>query len=422
MLVSAQEDTWSGEMSRRLFGGEPAWGRVRGPLFLFVFAEELSRSFMPLYVRELYAPQPGLDSGLAIGLPITVYMIAVALFSPWGGRLTDRFGARRVFLAGLVPSLAGFLASAFAAGLLDFTLARAVTAIGYAITTMACQGYLAAVTPAGKRSQGMNVFVGAVLAAAICGAALGGALADLLGFRGVFLASCALVVGSGLLVLLRLSDGGAGTEVPQVAVGQIARALANPRFAALVLFAAIPAKVALTGFLYYLAPLHLDAIGAGASTIGRLMMAYGVAVVVVGPVAARAADRFGWRLHMAAAAGVVSGLGMLGVMLAANEAAILGATSALGVAAGMGSAPMLAAVPDLCPDECRALGLTTMIAILRLLERVGSAAGPVIAGLLVPALGYGGAIAGIGALLIVSGAAFALAMPRMLSGCAREAA
>lgn len=388
---------------------------VRTPLFIFVFAEELSRSFMPLYVRDLYVPIPGLSLGVVIGLPITVYMVFVAVFSPWGGQLTDRLGSRKVFLLGLVPSLAGFLLSGLAANIYDFMVWRAVTAMGYAVTTMACQGYIASVTTAENRSQGMNVFVGAVLAAAICGASIGGVLADRLGYDGVFYVSCALVVVSGLFVYHFLKDG-ERPKVPRPKVGlrEIGRAMGNPRFAALIVFSAIPAKIALTGFQYYLAPLYLDSIGASSSTIGRLMMAYGIAVVMVGPLAALAADRYGWRLHLVAAGGVLAGLGMLGVMVSANQSAILAATLVLGIAHGLSSSPMLASVPDLCAEECATLGQTTMMAIVRLLERVGSALGPILGGVLIPLLGYGGAVVGLGILVMIAGLAFAVLMPRLL--------
>jgi len=396
---------------------------VRTPLFMFVFAEELSRSFMPLYIRDLYTPMGGLSMGVVIGLPITVYMVFVAAFSPWGGQLTDRLGSRKVFLLGLIPSLVGFLMSGLATNIYDFMLWRALTAAGYAITTMACQGYIASVTTPENRSQGMNIFVGAVLAAAICGASIGGVLADRVGYDGVFTVSCVLVVGSGLFVYQFLKDGerAAGPR-PKVGWRQIGRAMGNMHFAALIVLAAIPAKIALTGFQYYLAPLYLDSIGASSSTIGRMMMAYGIAVVLVGPVAAWAADRYGWRLHLVAAGGLLAGVGMLAVMVSPSTVAVLFATCMLGVSVGVGSAPLLAAMPDLCPQECQALGQTTMIAIVRLLERVGSALGPILAGLMVPVFGYGGAVTGMGVMMLVSALGFVLVMPRMLKTLRKEAA
>jgi len=55
---------------------------IRLPLFLFVFAEEISRSFMPLYIRDLYAPIPGLSPEMVMGLPIALFMLVIALASP----------------------------------------------------------------------------------------------------------------------------------------------------------------------------------------------------------------------------------------------------------------------------------------------------------------------------------------------------
>ena len=64
--------------------------KVRAPLFVFILAEELTRSFMPGYVKDLLVPVPGISEQVLIGLPITLFMLIVALAQPFLGVRTER--------------------------------------------------------------------------------------------------------------------------------------------------------------------------------------------------------------------------------------------------------------------------------------------------------------------------------------------
>ena len=47
--------------------------KVRAPLFVFILAEELTRSFLPGYVSDLLVPIPGISAQLVVGLPIALF-------------------------------------------------------------------------------------------------------------------------------------------------------------------------------------------------------------------------------------------------------------------------------------------------------------------------------------------------------------
>ena len=70
-------------------GTGAASGRL--PLFLFVFAEQLSTSFNPIYALELAGGQGGI---IGAALPIVAFVAAVALFTPFGGSVVARRGPR----------------------------------------------------------------------------------------------------------------------------------------------------------------------------------------------------------------------------------------------------------------------------------------------------------------------------------------
>lgn len=384
--------------------------RIRAPLFLFMFSEELSRSFLPLYVRELYQPIPGLGPELVLGLPITVFMATVALVTPLAGALTDRHGARRVFLLATLPVAAGYVGACFAQGIYDFLLWRALSAVGYGLIFIASQSYVARTSTSTSRAQGMAIFVGAVAAAGICGPAIGGVVADRIGYRLTFLVSMALAVAAAWIVYATLDDRKGDEPGParRLRAGDVLVLLRDLRFVTLVLFAAIPGKLILAGVLFYLAPLYLYDLESTPSQIGRTMMTYGLATVIVAPLAARWADRIGRHGLFVGVGGMVSGLGCLLVLHQPDGWAVLVAILVLGIGQAAALPNQLAVAQEIATDYETSLGGATVLAAYRLLERLGTVAGPLVVAALLAAYGYPWAMAATGALVVLSSMLFAL--------------
>jgi predicted MFS family arabinose efflux permease len=405
---------------------------ARFTLFLFVFAEELSRSFLPLYAQSIFRPidelggfgtflgRIGLAAALTpqvvIGLPIIVFMAVIAIATPLGAGLVGRFGSRTVFLMGAVPAIIGYLGTAAASNVFDMLVWRSLSAAGYAFITIACQGYLTelAKDDARARARNMAVFVTAVTTAVICGSSIGAVFADRLGYRITFLISAGFVTVAALLAARYL-------EVPQVKRGSavplsMARqfsAFGNPRFVFLVVLAAIPAKIALAGFLFYSTPIYLASLEVSQPTIGRIIMLYGLLMLVGTQLGARLHTRHAGGIVLIGLGGVLTGAALHLPGLFAPELGMALAIALFGLAQGLAAAPMLAVLPDLCPDECRRHGATGLAALLRLAERVGSVVGPLLAAALVLRLGHAEAIAAIG--LLSAGTALAFLLLMLLS-------
>jgi predicted MFS family arabinose efflux permease len=400
--------------SRFRFPEPAAWLRirpsaldaVRAPLFVFILAEEMSRAFLPVYIKSLAVPIPGFSLDTVIGLPITVFMAAIALVTPWAGRLTDRLGARRTFLIGMAPSVLGFVGTAFAASVLDLLLWRGLCGIGYAIVYIACQGHVARHSTAANRTRGMATFMGAVFAAGVCGPALGGILVDQTDYTTTFLVSAGLVILSGLTLVWLLGSETLSTAEPvrrRLRLADFRLLAGNPRFLALTVFVAIPGKVALTGFLFYLAPLYLNQLGNSSAETGRIIMVYGVATTFLTPLVANLADRTGRPALLVIVGGLVAGLGLLTLLIHANTRMVLACVLLLGIGHALSIAPQLALATALTTRESAILGPTTVLSIYRLIERSGNIAGPLVTAALLSVVGPPGAIAAIG-LLVAAGA------------------
>ncbi len=385
----------------------PSRADVRLPLFIFVFAEELSRAFLPLYAETLYLPLDQvvpflgvelLPRDVVIGLPIVVFMAFVALATPFGGNWVARFGPRRVFLAGIVPALIGYAGTAAALTVYDLLIWRSLSAVGYAIVTIAAQGYLAATAEPGQRARSMAVFVAAITTAVICGSSIGAVLADHIGYRATFAVSTLLVLIAALVAAVYLHEPRQRSAADRVSLREVLSALANPRFASLILLAAIPAKIALTGFLFYLTPLFLNSLEVSQPAIGRTVMLYGVFMLIGTQLGAWLGDRSNRYTTMVALGGLLTGGALLAVTAVEPRDGMAIAIGAFGLAQGLASAPMLALLPILCPVEARRYGETNLVGLLRLAERIGSVIGPLLAATVIATSGYTTTIAVIGGL------------------------
>jgi MFS family permease len=392
-----------------------AMSRIRAPLFTFILAEELSRSFLPAFVNQLIVPVPGVSPQVVIGLPIVLFMLIVAIGQPFLGAWSERVGRRKAMLVGAAIGTVGFVATALAHNLLDLLVWRSLCAIGYAIVFVAAQGYILDHARPQERAQGFALFIGAIMVATICGPPIGGILADNIGNRATFGVSAALCALSILAIRMLPTSTGIGTRRPERApsIGDFGRLLLNGRFMTLTGLAAMPAKVILTGFCFYLVPLYIVSIGSTQAMAGRMLMVYAVMMVLIVPFAARFADRGGRREMLVALGLLVSGLGGLLLLNSGNFLIVFAVVLFLGLGQALSIASQSALVGDLCKEEIERYGDGSVYGVYRMLERLGNALGPLIAGLLVVRYDYQGAFVAISVLVLSCGLLFAVIISLM---------
>ncbi len=390
---------------------QPRIINIRMLTFLFMFAELLSRPFLPLYVRELVTPIPGIPEDILIGLPISAFMLMVAVCMPIAGGWSDRVGHSKAYISGALLATLGLFGTGFAFTLWDLILWRALAGIGYATMFMACQGFTIDNTGEKDRAQGIASFVGAIMLAEICAPAIGGILADRIGYTLVFVFAAVVALSSGLLAI-RIIHSRAPSLAPRnrrLRAADIGLLLHNFRFVILALFAGIPAKMLLTGYLFYLVPIYLTELGSNQSEIGRIAMVYGLCAMALGPLFARLADRFRCHGLMVGLGGLVSGAGLLPVLLWPSVDSVLLGVATLGIGQAMSISPQLVLVSQTCHDLIQDRGHATILGIFRLIERTGAALGPILVGVLSAIYGFAHAMAISGAAAFIASLIFSVA-------------
>jgi len=390
-----------------------ALARLRLPLFLFFVGSELPRAFLPMWAKQLaqqplpqswsgtalagvFAPFVSLPEAVRSTLPISLFLLTIALVSPLAGRYSARHGPIRLLQFGLLLALLGHVLALLSASLLSLCAARVLAGASSGFITVAAFDYIGR---DGARARGMAQYLSAYVAAGICGAGLGALLVDRVGTAAVFSIGigCTLLAGLALLGLPALDK--TGREPAQLfrALGQVMR---EPRFLRLILLVGLPMQILQQGLLFYWAPLALTAQGEPTSFVGLTMMAYFFLVLLLNAPAARWADGSGRHtlialtgLAIAGAAGIFGG-----VLYTSTTVAI--SVALIGVIWAAGFPAQGALVLRLGESRLAGVAPTVTVGVFRMIERIGAMLAPPLIALLIGFFGYADTAKLIGMVLI----------------------
>jgi len=390
--------------------GAPVLARLRLPLFLFMLAEESTRAFLPGYAKALAPAGSALSPDLLAALPIVVFMLVVALGQPVLATWSERAGARRILLRGALLGVAGSTGAALATHVGAFIAWRGLCGLGYGMVFVAGQGLVLQHTTAAGRTRGFALFVGAIMAAAVCGPPIGGMLAEHVGPRAGFALAAALAAAAWLAAHGLPRDAGAHATPasPAPAARDYARVFAQGRFLWVTALAAVPAKLILAGSVFYLVPVYVAAAGASPSVAGRAMMLYAVTLVLVLPRATHWVERGVPLARMVGAGLCVSTLGGFALLAGDGVLPVYLVTVLLGLGQGLSIAAQSSLLSQVCASEIAAHGSGPAFGAYRLLERLGNASGPIVAGAFALLAGPASAFVAMAALVLACGLSFLL--------------
>ena len=169
-------------------------GAIATGFVLFILVFGLFLTAMPIYAHERFGLGAS-SRGLLLGLPALGSTTAALLL----GRLTARFGSRRLVLAASGMFVVAFSAIAGAPSLWVAVLAIVLYGLGEGITIPGLQDLVAGAAPTSTRGSVVAAWVGAARAGQTVGPVLAGVGISQLGAGGTFWAGA--VVAAGLLVV-----------------------------------------------------------------------------------------------------------------------------------------------------------------------------------------------------------------------------
>jgi EmrB/QacA subfamily drug resistance transporter len=132
---------------------------------------------------------------------ITAYVLFTGGLLLLGGRATDLFGRRRIFLAGLMTFTLASLASGVAPSAEALIVARAVQGIGAAMLTPGALSIVTTTYEGGQRTAALAAWSAISSAGAAAGLVLGGVLTTAFGWESIFLINVPIGLATAIAVL-----------------------------------------------------------------------------------------------------------------------------------------------------------------------------------------------------------------------------
>jgi len=125
-------------------------------------------------------------SAVALKLAVTSYLVALAIFIPISGWMSDRFGAKNIFRLAIVVFVLGSVACGFSHSIQEFVFARFFQGIGGSMMTPVGRLLLVRGTPRNELVNAMAWLTIPALIGPIMGPPLGGFLTTYLSWHWVF--------------------------------------------------------------------------------------------------------------------------------------------------------------------------------------------------------------------------------------------
>ena len=148
-------------------------------LFLAALDQTIIATALPEIVRELGDLEH-------LSWVFTAYLLASTVTVPLFGKLSDRYGRRPFFLAGIVIFLAGSALSGTATSMLSLALFRGLQGIGGGAIMVNAFAVIGDLFPPAERARWQGLISSVWGAASIAGPLVGGVLTDLIGWRSIF--------------------------------------------------------------------------------------------------------------------------------------------------------------------------------------------------------------------------------------------
>ena len=370
-----------------------------------VAADAVGVSFLPVYARDLGQVWGVLAPETAAGLPVSLFWLMVAAAQLTVPLWLPERGQRGLMRAALATVGLCLFGAALAASVEMLILCRAVAGFAYGVAMILVQDALLRAYPPEARTEASGLYLSLFFGGTLAGTLAGGLLAAEIGYPATLATGAALAL-CGLIPARALPDA-RDPRRPPIGLRPLLR---NGRLLALVLLAAIPSRLVIGAFLYYLVPLHLHDHGFAADQIGWVLMVYGLVLVLLATPIARMIDRRNRPFTFTLLGLLGSALAMAMIPIGGGGLAVaVAAVATLGLAQALGMAPQVTLLFRATEREMAQAGRARLLGLFRVGERLGLFLGPVLAGAALPLAGYAGTLEALTLFALLAAGGFAAA-------------
>lgn len=209
------------------------YSQRRVMLIVLILAIAAFMQMLDSAVLAIAIPTMAKDFGVpptALGLGITVYVLAAAIMIPTSGWIGDRFGVRRVFVWALIAFTIASVLCGFSRTLEQFVFARVLQGLAGALLSPVGSVIMMSIVERRDMIRMTNLFTAPMLMAPVIGPPLGGFITTWFGWPWIFYLNIPFGIAGAVLATLFIAELGR-TRRPFDMVGLVLNGLT---FAALV--------------------------------------------------------------------------------------------------------------------------------------------------------------------------------------------
>ncbi|MDR1291180.1 MAG: MFS transporter [Planctomycetaceae bacterium] len=284
------EEVESKQFLKNFFGDLSPCYLTRSLAFLYFIADSISLSFLPLMMKSFYQEIPGISESFVLAVPYSVIMLSFGAASILAGYYSTREKLRFIMYAGFFCSAFGFLFAALSFDMLSFTVSQALIGFGGGLTFITIRQIVLLEEDIEKSETGYAHFYAGWTAGVNVGIILGAVIVDHFGYAAAFFTAFGVIILCMLFEQYQLRSyvndcnrtNESVNKKKSYPLGTFIRLLRDPRVLTLFLGNTIPTYI-IIAFTYYYFPIFANRNGAGASTIGCVLLASGLLTVYLGP-------------------------------------------------------------------------------------------------------------------------------------------
>jgi len=374
------------------------WALVIG-MFTVALGYGVIAPVLPAFAKEF-----GVSFAAASAI-VSIFAFMRLVFAPASGALVRRLGERKVYISGLLIVALSTGACAFAMDYLQLVILRGLGGIGSIMFSVSAMGLLIKLSPVDARARVASLNSGSFMVGALAGPIIGALVAGF-GLRAPFvvyfftLLVAAAIVGFALRGSTFLNEDMQQESHPTMA---LRFALKLPQYRG-ALASGFAHGWASFGVRASIVPLFVvAALGQSASAAGWMLAAFSIANLAVIIPSGRLADRVGRKpLIVVGLALTALGMALLPASTGFGDAAFplaLVFSAIAGVGAAFTIPAQQAVIADVVGNKLRG---GQVIATFQMATDLGGMIGPVLAGLIVDALGFGWAFSVTAAILVAA--------------------
>ncbi|MEZ9524575.1 MFS transporter [Enterovibrio norvegicus] len=395
--------------------------KIKPLLLMTVLMEALMAPILPQFIEQV-----AIDAGYtdaAASIFFSLYFLGFTLTLLPASKVAEYADNRRVLFAGICLAALGSLAIFFSDHITVLLSARFISGVGQAAVFIAVQQYILSYSNQHNKTQATGIIVFCFNAGFIAGAAFGALLADMLGVHGIFALSA--MIGFGMFLFAQWLPALVSKTDMQRPVSKVmmvknaamelardsARYLRKASFLRTLLLVGIPAKMLLTGVVFFAVPLLMADQGIAKESVGQVLMTYAIVVLFVNGKVTPMIDKKGSAKLSLSVGSFITASALLtlgwGLERDAMSMTVLVTTFAmilLGLSHGLINAPVVTQIVSSVPNDEEAKAAATY----RFLERIGHVTGAMLIGVLITSFSVSLSFTLLAAFFVLAGLVFFL--------------